>query len=374
MARIAFLECERCRNKVSAESPQTLCAVDGGVLYVRYDMEALRRTARRGQPAEIAAAAGASAGMWRYAEVLPDVKPVTLGEGWTPMVQSRGYPGLLVKEEGANPAGTVEARGMSLAVTMAREQGWGRVAMSGDGVSASALAAYAAAAEKRAEVLVPKSVSAADFVACGLAGAEVVTVDGTVADCAEELKRRAHGADEKRLDVSDATHPMRLEGMKTVGYEIVEQLGWSYPEAIVWPGDEAGVLALEKAFAEMEALGWVSGRRARIYGVRLADGVSDEGGSAAGRLSVPVEPQAMLAAVRAWAKDEGWLLSPEGGAAVAAYGELLKSGALKEGDRVVVIDTAAGGRYAEEIASAMGMRRRDVLPASMPVGGIITPV
>ncbi|MGA8939026.1 MAG: threonine synthase, partial [Acidobacteriaceae bacterium] len=123
MPVIDFLECSRCHHRIPADVPQTVCPLDGGTLYVRYDMEALKKTARREHVAEIAARGGRSVGMWRYAEVLPDVTPVTLGEGWTPMLQSRRYSGLVVKEEGANPTGTFKARGMALAVSMAKHYG-----------------------------------------------------------------------------------------------------------------------------------------------------------------------------------------------------------------------------------------------------------
>src|ERR1700743_2599198 len=119
MPVIAYLECARCHHHVSAETPQTLCPIDAGSLYVRYDMEALKKTARREHAAALAAASPASLGMWRYADVLPDATPVTLGEGWTPMIQSRRYPGLFLKEEGANPTGTFKARGLAMAVTLA---------------------------------------------------------------------------------------------------------------------------------------------------------------------------------------------------------------------------------------------------------------
>src|ERR1700721_2615820 len=112
MSAIAYLECARCHHHVSAETPQTLCPIDAGSLYVRYDMEALKKTARRERPAQLAASSGASLGMWRYADVLPSATPVTLGEGWTPMIASRRYAGLLVKEGGANPTGTFKARGL----------------------------------------------------------------------------------------------------------------------------------------------------------------------------------------------------------------------------------------------------------------------
>ncbi len=152
MPRIASLECSRCSTHVSAETPQTLCPKCAGSLYVRYDMDELKKTAKRDNIAARAAASPASLGMWRYADVLPGgapdnpVTPVTLGEGWTPMIHSRRYPGLYIKEEGANPTGTFKARGLGLAVTMAKHYGLEHLAVPSAGNAASALAAYAAAA------------------------------------------------------------------------------------------------------------------------------------------------------------------------------------------------------------------------------------
>src|SRR6185369_14172307 len=146
MPAIASLECSRCHNHVSAETPQTLCPICAGSLYVRYDMDELKRTAKREDIASKAAASHASLRMWRYSSVLPDVTPVTLGEGWTPMLQSKRYSGLYIKEEGANPTGTFKARGLGLAVTMAKHYGLQHLAVPSAGNAAGALAAYAAAA------------------------------------------------------------------------------------------------------------------------------------------------------------------------------------------------------------------------------------
>src|SRR5579875_45269 len=146
MPKIAFLECSRCGNRLSAEAPQTLCPIDAGSLYVRYDMELLKSTARRERPAELADASPVSLGMWRYRDVLPEAEPVSLGEGWTPMTASRRYEGLLIKDEGANPTGTFKARGLGLAVTMAKHYGLRHLAVPSAGNAAGALAAYAAAA------------------------------------------------------------------------------------------------------------------------------------------------------------------------------------------------------------------------------------
>jgi threonine synthase len=377
--------------------------VDAGVLYVRYDMEALRRTARRERPAEIAAAAGASAGMWRYAEVLPDVEPVTLGEGWTPMVQSRRYAGLLVKEEGANPAGTVKARGLSMAVTMARHYGLKHLAVASAGNAASALAAYAAAAGIAAHIVMLQDVPFANYLESVLYGADVTMVDGLISDCARMVgeriqSQRASGAaaGDVWFDVSAPKEPYRVEGEKTMGYELVEQLGWTYPDAVFYPAGGAGLIGMWKAFEEMEQLGWVSGRRPKMYALQAVESFAAElrvakpcgdaivreivrrsGGRVMASQDVAVQlsiQPSIQASIQDWAKNDGLFLSPEGAAATAAYDALLKSGELKPSDRVVLFNTGAGLKYVDAVASAMKRRRPGSLPTSMPVGGIITPV
>lgn len=418
MPQIAFLECARCKNRVSAEIPQTLCPIDAGVLYVRYDMDALRRTARRERPAQIASAPGASPGMWRYADVLPDADPVTLGEGWTPMIRSRRYPGLLVKEEGANPTGTFKARGLSMAVTMARRYGLKHLAVPSAGNAASALAAYAAAAGISAHIFMPKDVPFANYLEGVLYGSDVTMVDGLISDCArlvgERIKeQKASGTppEDVWFDISTLKEPYRVEGKKTMGYELVEQLGWTYPDAVFYPtGGGVGLIGMWKAFEEMEQLGWVSGKRPRMFALQAAGCAPvarayDQGKQAseffqgaetfAAGLRVPKpygddiileivrssggrvlasDDAAILASIQDWARNEGLFLSPEGAAATAAYDALLSSGDLNPSDRVVLFNTGAGLKYTDAVASAMHLRRPGSLPTSMPVGGIITPV
>ena len=273
MPKIAFLECARCGNRVSAETPQTLCPVDAGSLYVRYDMEALKHQARREAPAEYAAASPGSLGMWRYRDVLPDATPGSLGEGWTPMLQSRRYAGLLVKEEGANPTGTFKARGLGLAVTMARHYGLRHLAVPSAGNAAGALAAYAAAAGIAAHLYMPQDVPMANYLEGILYGADVRMIDGLISDCArlvgEEIKRQKEAGlapEDVWFDISTLKEPFRVEGKKTMGYELVEQLGWTYPDAVFYPtGGGVGLIGMWKAFDEMEQLGWVSGKRPRMY-------------------------------------------------------------------------------------------------------------
>jgi threonine synthase len=401
MPEIAFLECSRCHQHISADTPQTLCPIDAGPLYVRYDMEALKKSARREHAAELAAASAASLGMWRYADVLPNVTPVTLGEGWTPMLRSRRYDGLFVKEEGANPTGTFKARGLGMAVTMAKHYGLRHLAVPSAGNAAGALAAYAAAAQIAAHLFMPKDVPFANYLEGIVYGADVTMVDGLISDCArlvgERIKAQREAgaaAEDVWFDISTLKEPFRVEGKKTMGYELVEQLGWEYPDAVFYPtGGGVGLIGMWKAFEEMEQLGWVTGKRPRMYALQAAGCAPvakafDEGKDAseffqnadtfASGLRVPKpygdslileivrasggtvvasDDATILASVLDWAKHEGIFLSPEGAAATAAYDTLLASGEIKRGERVVLFNTGAGLKYTDMTAEAMHLSR-----------------
>ena len=417
MPQIAFLECSRCHHHLPANTPQTLCPLCAGSLYVRYDLEALKRTARREDPARRAASSKASLGMWRYASVLPDVTPVTLGEGWTPMLQSKRYPGLFIKEEGANPTGTFKARGLSLAVTMAKHYGLRHLAVPSAGNAAGALAAYAAAAGISAHIYMPKDVPFANYLEGVVYGSDVHMVDGLISDCARLVaaeiasQRETNTAPEDIwFDISTLKEPFRVEGKKTMGYELVEQLHWTYPDAVFYPtGGGVGLIGMWKAFDEMEQLGWVSDKRPKMYALQAAGcapvarafdagaPVSEffqNAATFAAGLRVPkpygdsiildivrrsggkvlTSPdEAILASILDYAKHEGIFLSPEGAAATAAYDQLLASGELTTTDRVVLFNTGAGLKYTDMVAEAMHLRRPGSLPTSLPVGGIITP-
>lgn len=417
MPSIAFLECSRCHNHVSAETVQTVCPACAGSLYVRYDMDQLKRTARREDIAAKAAASPASLGMWRYSAVLPDVTPVTLGEGWTPMIHSRRYPGLFIKEEGANPTGTFKARGLGMAVTMARHYGLKHLAVPSAGNAAGALAAYAAAAQIKAHIFMPQDVPFANYVEGMVYGADVNLIDGLISDCArivgEKIKAQREAntpAAETWFDISTLKEPYRVEGKKTMGYELVEQLGWTYPDAVFYPtGGGVGLIGMWKAFEEMEALGWVSGKRPKMYALQAAgcepivkafeehkptseffqnadtfaaglrvpkpygdyiilDILQQSGGKA-----IASDDTTILQSILDYARNEGIFLSPEGAAATAAYDQLLASGELKPTDKVVLFNTGAGLKYTDMTAEAMHLRRPGSLPTSLPVGGIITP-
>jgi len=410
MPAIAHLECTRCHQHISAETPQTVCpacagshpGLPPGSLLVRYDDAAFRQARKPGPDAP--------ASMWRYAGVLPPADPVTLGEGWTPMLPSRRYPNLLIKEEANNPTGSFKARGMSAAVTMARHYGLKKLAAPSAGNAASALAAYAAAAGIEAHLFMPRDVPMANYVECIAYGAHVTLVDGLISDCgrlvAEGAKR------EGWFDVSTLKEPFRVEGKKTMGYELVEQLGWTYPDAVFYPtGGGVGLIGMWKAFEEMEQLGWVSGRRPKMIAVQASgcapvarawkEGAAtskmfENAATFAAGLRVPkpygdsiildivresqgtvidLPDEQILASLLDWSCQEGLLLCPEGATATAAYDALIASGFLKLEDRVVLFNTGSGLKYIDAIADAMHLHRPGVkkYPERTPVGGIITP-
>ena len=425
MPAIAFLECSRCHAHVSADSPQTVCPQCGAALYVRYNMDALRQSAAR--PDSAAADHAPSAGMWRYASVLPDVQPVTLGEGWTPMLRSRRHDNLFLKEEANNPTGTFKARGLSMAVSMARHYGLKKLAVPSAGNAAGALAAYAAAAGMEAHIFMPRDVPMANYLEGIAYGAKVTLVDGLISDCAHIVAERKQ--QEGWFDVSTLKEPFRIEGKKTMGYELVEQLGWEYPDAVFYPtGGGVGLIGMWKAFEEMEALGWVSGKRPRMFALQASGcapisrafeqqaSVSEffpNASTFASGLRVPkpfgdaiilqilaesggqaldLSDEVILGSLLDWAHHEGILLSPEGAAATAAYDYLLCHEVLKKTDRVVIFNTGAGLKYVDVIAEAMKIDRHTggvdsplasappeldhrgiQLPARSHVGGIITP-
>lgn len=359
---------------------------------MRYDLAPLKGIANRDQIARESFPTGWS-GLWRYRCVLPDVEPVTLGEGWTPMLRSRRYPNAFLKEEGANPTGSFKARGMALGVTMARHYGLKKLAVPSAGNAAGALAAYAAAGGLEAHIFMPKDVPFANYVEAMLYGAKVTLVDGLISDCGRMV---AEGKEKEGwFDISTLKEPFRVEGKKTMGYEIVEQLGWEYPAAVFYPtGGGVGLIGMWKAFAEMEELGWVRpGKRPRMIAVQSAgcapvvrafehgektsrmwqnaatfasglrvpkpygDYIMLEILRESGGVALSIPDERILASLKDWARNEGIFLSPEGAAATAAYDHLLSTGYLKPEDRVVLFNTGAGLKYTDVTAEAAGLHR-----------------
>ncbi len=385
MPKIDHLECSRCRHRESAEVPRTLCPACAGTFYVRYDLSAARGTFVRNSLPDVH-------GMWRYAPVLPHVDPVTLGEGWTPMLPSRRNPNVLLKEEGANPTGTFKARGLSLAVTMAKYYGLKKLAVPSAGNAGGALAAYAAAAGIEAHIFMPQDVPLANQVECIAYGAHMTLVDGLISDCAKIVAERKEK--EGWFDVSTLKEPFRVEGKKTMGYELVEQLGWEYPDAVFYPtGGGVGLIGMWKAFLEMEELGWVGGKRPKMIAVQAAGcepvtRAYREGADASHmfmnahtlasglRVPKPYGDYIILDVVRQsggmvlsqtddqifqsiqdWGSREGILLSPEGAAATAAYDRLIESGFLKPSDRVVIFNTGSGNKYTDVLSTMQRAHR-----------------
>ncbi len=345
--------------------------------------------------------------MWRYAALLPEVSPVTLGEGFTPMLPSRQHSNVWIKDEGMNPTGSFKARGLGLAVTMARAYGRTKLAVPTAGNAGSALAAYAAAAGLEAHICMPRDVPQANLLECRVYGAQVTLVNGLIGDCGRIVAERAKA--EGWHDVSTLKEPFRVEGKKTMGYEVAEQLGWKLPSAIIYPtGGGVGLLGMWKAFEEMQGLGWTGAERPRMIAVQAAgcapivkaweDGkeVSDpwaDAHSLAAGLRVPkaygdylilrivresrgcavaVSDAEIMKALGSWAREEGVFASPEGAASLAAYRKLLSSGFFKPEESVVLFNTGSGLKYLDVIAQAMKMSGA-APPVPRQVGGIIGP-
>src|ERR1039457_2262723 len=406
MPKATQLECSLCKQTYPTDKVANLCAC-GGPLLVRFDLNTLRhRWPRR-------AVAGGPASMWRYAPILPpaDASIVTLGEGWTPLVRTKrlgariGPDSLWVKDEGLNPTGSFKARGLSCAVSMCAELGVKKVAIPSAGNAASAMAAYAAAAGIEAHIFMPRDVPQANFLECKAYGARVTLVDGLISDCGRMVAER--GPVEGWFDVSTLKEPYRIEGKKTMGYEVAEQMGWELPDAIFYPtGGGVGMIGMWKAFDEMEKLGWIGSRRAKMIAVQADGGppvvradleneprsrfyedattlppglrvpkplgdflvlnaVRESGGTA-----IAVSDEDMLEAGVRMASDEGIFAAPEGAACVDAAARLLRSHFLKSTDRIVIYNTGSGLKYPEAYATRFP---RSAAGEADKLGGLITP-
>jgi threonine synthase len=353
------------------------------------------------------------ADMWRYAKVLPAEAEdaVTLGEGWTPLLRLQnlgsrlGCTHVLLKDEGLNPTGSFKARGLAVAVTMARLLGAHKLAIPSAGNAAGAMAAYASAAQLEAHIFMPHDVPQSNFLECKAYGATVTLVDGLISDCARLVAERKER--EGWYDVSTLKEPYRIEGKKTMGYELAEQLCWRLPDAILYPcGGGVGLIGMWKAFAEMEALGLIGPKRPKMIAVQatgcqpitrafeqgmlrsqfqenahtLASGlrvpkplgdflvlraIRESGG-----VAVSVSDEDMMDAAAELASSEGLFVAPEGGACVAALRKLVAPGVLQAEEEIVVYNTGSGLKYLE----AYGTRfPRRALGEQDKLGGLITP-
>jgi threonine synthase len=402
VSQVIFLECTKCGAHVPADIPQNVCPKDGGILFARYDLKSIKAKFT------LHALAGREASLWRYREVLPNGGPITLGEGFTPLLSSREFPNVWIKDEGLNPTGSFKARGISVAISVAKALGIKKVAMPSAGNAGSALAAYAAAAQIEAHIFMPQDVPLANRVECEMYGAHLTLVNGLISDCARMVSERKDK--EGWFDLSTLKEPYRVEGKKTMAYELFEQFDGSLPDAIIFPsGGGVGVIAMWKAFDELEELGWVSkkAKRPRLIVVQAAGcapivkawnegkiGVESwkNASTLAAGLRVPkpygdylvldilrrsggtaiaVTDDEIRDSVRHWARHEGIFAAPEGAASLAAYRKLLKSSTgkspfLSDGDRVVLFNTGTGLKYLDVLQERK-------LPPARQIGGIIGP-
>lgn len=381
------LECSACGKRLTADRLQNLCPDCGRPLLARYDTE----EAGKALTPDILAMREPT--LWRYREMLPvrdESAIVTLGEGGTPLMHARhlgerlGMDGLYIKDESVNPTGSFKARGLAMAVSRALELGAEFLAIPSAGNAAGALSAYGARAGIPVHVFMPRDTPLPFVVECRAHGAAVELVDGLITDCGRQVAARKDA--EGWFDVSTLKEPYRVEGKKTMGYELAEQCGWDLPDAILYPaGGGTGLIGMWKAFSEMEALGWIGSERPRMIAVQAAgcqpivraweqqwpDAPEWENArTLASGLRVPaaVGDRLMLSAIRESGGDavavsdgdmvngvreigafEGIFAAPEGGAVLAGLRKMIALGRIDRSDRVVLFNTGSGHKYVDNL-------------------------
>jgi threonine synthase len=387
---VTHLQCSRdvCGSVVPHTSLQNLCPACKSPLLARYDLTAARRTlsldALRGRPCT----------MWRYKEVLPDNEPVTLGEGMTPLIHTGrlgadvGLTNLYIKDEGLNPTASFKARGLAAAVTVAKALGAKTIALPTAGNAGGAAAAYAAKAGLPCVIAMPSDTPSANIIESRAFGADVRLIDGLISDCGRYIAE--HGAREGWFEVSTLKEPYRIEGKKTMGYELWEEFGGRLPDVIVYPtGGGVGLIGMWKAFEELEAMGLIGGERPRMIAAQ-ATGCApivrafeqraasseyfDKAATLASGLRVPkplgdfliladlyashgqavaVADDEMMAACRKMAALEGIFAAPEGGAGLAAIQRLVRRNLIRRDEHVVLFNTGSGYKYSEAWRTAL---------------------
>jgi len=377
---VTHLECTACGLRHEWSHLQNLCTACHKPLFAIVDL------AKAGRALTREALATREKSLWRYREVLPlpaSVEPVALGEGGTPLLRATKFADdvdLWIKDESLNPTQSFKARGMSVAVSMAKHLGATKLAVPSAGNAGGALAAYAAHAGLEAHIFVPRDTPRANIIECRELGAHVTLIDGLITDCGAEIARRK--ADQGWFDMSTLKEPYRIEGKKTLGYELAEQLDWKLPDVILYPtGGGTGLIGMWKAFDEMEALGWIDRKRPRLFSVQ-ASGCAPivrafEAGekfaaefpnphTIASGLRVPkaigdflilkilrqsnggavaVDDQEMIRVARDVGSMEGLFVAPEGAACFAALKSLRRAGKIDIGERVVIFNTGSGIKY-----------------------------
>ena len=377
---LRYLECTACGLRHEWSHLQNLCTACHKPLFAIVDL------AKAGRALTREALATREKSLWRYREVLPlpaSVEPVSLGEGGTPLLRATKFADdvdLWIKDESLNPTQSFKARGMSVAVSMAKHLGATKLAVPSAGNAGGALAAYAARARLEAHIFMPRDTPRANIIECRELGAHVTLIDGLITDCGAEIARRK--ADEGWFDMSTLKEPYRIEGKKTLGYELAEQLDWKLPDVILYPtGGGTGLIGMWKAFDEMEVLGWIDRKRPRLFSVQ-ASGCAPivrafEAGekfaaefpnahTIASGLRVPkaigdflilkilrqsnggavaVDDQEIVRVVRDVGSTEGLFVAPEGAACFAALKSLRRAGKIDIGERVVIFNTGSGIKY-----------------------------
>lgn len=380
---LTHLECTNCGTTYDWKELHNLCAKCQKPLFPKYDLAAVGKKLKK----EDLAAREKS--LWRFREVLPlpmEVEPVTLGEGGTPLLrankfgQAAGVSQLWVKDEAQNPTQSFKARGMTTAVSMAKHLGATKLAVPSAGNAGGALAAYAARAGMEAHIFMPSDTPRANIIECRELGAHVVLIDGLITDCGAEIAKRKTA--EGWFDMSTLKEPYRVEGKKTLGYELAEQMDWTLPDVVLYPtGGGTGLIGMWKAFDEMETLGWIGAKRPRMFtvqasgcapivrafeagekfaaefenahtlasGLRVPKAVGDfimldilrkSGGGA-----VTVDDEEMIGATREVGAAEGLFVAPEGAACFVALRKLLAAGTIGGDERVVIFNTGSGIKY-----------------------------
>ncbi|RAO35390.1 Threonine synthase [Micromonospora noduli] len=385
---LTHLDCPRCGKEHAADRLQNLCEC-GSPLLARYDLPAVAKAVTPERfplrPADL----------WRYREVLPVADPrhvTTLGEGWTPLLRTPAYgteigiADLMVKDEGLIPTGSFKARGAAVGVSRARELGVERIAMPTNGNAGSAWATYAARAGMGATIVMPLGAPSICRRECVAAGADLRLIDGLIGDAGRRVAELIAESNGAIFDAGTLREPYRLEGKKTMGYEIVEQLGWQTPDVIIYPtGGGVGLIGIHKALHELRELGWIGDKLPRLvavqstgcapivrafaagenraqpwedahtvaFGITVPAPLGDELILAALRESsgtaVAVDDADILADLRDFAAREGLLLCPEGAACLTAARQLRAGGWIRAGERVVVLNTGAGLKYPDTV-------------------------
>jgi threonine synthase len=381
---LTHLECGLCSHTVEPDKTWNLCPKCSKPLLARYNLEKARNIVDQD------AIADRAPDMWRYRELLPiddDKNILNLGEGFTPMHHARrlgkelGFDNLYIKDEGLNPTGSFKARGLSMAISKAKELGISSVSIPSAGNAAGAMSAYAALAGMEAFVFMPADVPKPFINECKGLGASVTLIDGLITDCG---KAAAEGVKQYgRFDVSTLKEPYRIEGKKTMGYEVAEQMNWNLPDVIIYPtGGGTGLVGMWKAFDEMEKLGWIGSKRPRMVTVQ-SDGCApmvkafNEGAefaepwqgakTVADGLRVPaavgdflilralreshgtavaVPDSEIMAGANTIGRTQGIFPAPEGGATLAAFIRLRKQGWIKDHESVILFNTGSGHKYA----------------------------